>query len=455
MGATEGLKSVLEAKSTTELPQKFEDKFKTLESKKILRDAAKDGLDKMELVNKTAITNKVAEEIKSWGKNPETKDSSKIAVLYLYTALTDSTNKNPSLDDVKKTYEKLTTEPTKTEKPAVITDPKSLAKFELKTDKNPDSSKQIIKGMSPTFNNVISTTFGAATTDKMFKSEKREENAVAVFDKAEAAQQIAKTTQETKTEAKTESKEVKDLRNLQESDTFKELPLKIRFDIKRILNLTEKDNEADKGIAEVTKKIENINQDINTLQEANKNKQARVDEINATIKVMRDNHLSRRELRVEKRGLNGEIEENKDKLYVLNSSLIGLQNRSEELNDTSDRKTKKIDNKLADVNTLLSSEITNRTNANSLIKDVATQKRLADEITNLASVQTKINALQPRASQVPMEEMAMKKQALIPENTTPDIKIDTPEDNQNITLTEQEIQHFDTSPDYNNKVEKL
>ena len=75
--------------------------------------AAKESFQDMEEANKTAITDKVATEIKSWTKFPEKSEwwyNAKIAVLYLYTSLTDPKKKNPSLDDVKIVYDTLKTE---------------------------------------------------------------------------------------------------------------------------------------------------------------------------------------------------------------------------------------------------------------------------------------------------------------------------------------------------------
>ncbi|MEI6118020.1 MAG: hypothetical protein WCP92_01880 [bacterium] len=60
--------------------------------------------------NKTAINDKAALEIQSWTKMPvagEDGYNGKIAVLYLYTSLSDPTKVNPSIDDVTATFNTL------------------------------------------------------------------------------------------------------------------------------------------------------------------------------------------------------------------------------------------------------------------------------------------------------------------------------------------------------------
>ena len=89
-----------------QLPPKFEDKFTSIENKKKLVAAVKEGLDSLGN-DKDVIKNKVSEEIKTWETMPTTADtnySAKIAVLYFYAALTDPNNKNPDIGAVEKTY---------------------------------------------------------------------------------------------------------------------------------------------------------------------------------------------------------------------------------------------------------------------------------------------------------------------------------------------------------------
>ncbi len=112
--STTNLENVLDtAKETTglQLPEKFEDTFKASKENRLkLVSAAKDTFTDMTQENKTAINDKAALEIQSWTKMPvagEDGYNGKIAVLYLYTSLSDPTKVNPSIDDVTATFNTL------------------------------------------------------------------------------------------------------------------------------------------------------------------------------------------------------------------------------------------------------------------------------------------------------------------------------------------------------------
>lgn len=359
MWGTAEFQNLIDANTETkglQLPDNFESKFGDKASRQKIVDAAMDKFTTIEPADKKAITDKAATEIKSWKEKPKAGDpdySSKIAVLYLYTLLDDPTKSH-------------------------TTNPEEVLK-------NYDTLKTAFVSTTPKETSTISTMELKKTT---------------VVSPAEAP--VKKIEMRVKTPEELQNEKIMNLQSLQTSEAFKKLPATLQKKVNTILNLTEKDNQTDKKMEEITKNINSIDAKITALQEQNKIKQARIDEITQTIDVLRDKHLPRKDLRQERRSLKDEISDNNDLLYWTgwNDGLIkDVHDQKISLAQATDQKngiTEKFEDKLADVDKLLASEIASRASAFESITDENTKKVLNEQVVNLKTIQDQLVTLQTK-----------------------------------------------------------